>query len=232
MAEELHNELKSEPHGQARFQVERMILFSDAVFAIAITLLIIDIKVPELQNPVTESSLLKALGKLLPKFIGFFLSFLVIGSYWTVHHRMSAFLSNYTRKLVWLNLFFLLSIVLMPFSTAFYSDYLMPESIHLLTPLIFYVGNVWLIGLMNFKLWGYIGNPKNRIAEGIPDVHVIQLARIRSLIVPVVFSMMIPVAIFDPVSARYVPVLIPLIMVLIQRRFKRKFKNLRLKSSL
>ena len=183
MSEQLHNELRKE------FQLERMILFSDAVFAIAITLLIIDIKVPEIQNDLTEFAVLKAVGKLLPKFIGFFLSFLVIGSFWTGHHRMSGFLCNYTRRLLWLNLFFLLAIVLMPFSTAFYSTYLMPESIHLFTPLIFYVGNIWFIGLIDyFRLWGYIGNPKNKVAEGIPNVHFTRLVRIRSLVVPIVFT--------------------------------------------
>lgn len=216
MGEQLHNEIKKE------FQVERMILFSDAVFAIAITLLIIDIKVPEIQNDFSEFAVLKALGKLLPKFIGFFLSFLVIGSFWTGHHRMSGFLCNYTRRLLWLNLFFLLAIVLMPFSTAFYSSYLMPESIHLLTPLIFYVGNIWFIGFMNFRLWSYIGNPNNNVAEGIPNVHFIRLARLRSLVVPIVFTLMIPVATFAPVEARYVPVLIPFIMMLLQRRFTKK----------
>ena len=216
MAEELHNELRKE------FQVERMMFFSDAVFAIAITLLIIDIKVPEIQNDFTEFAVLKAVGKLFPKFIGFFLSFLVIGSFWTGHHRMSGFLCSYSRRLLWLNLFFLLAIVLMPFSTAFYSSFLMPESIHLLTPLIFYVGNIWFIGFMNFRLWGYIGNPENKVAEGIPNVHFIRWVRIRALIVPIVFTMMIPLATFAPVQARYVPVLIPIIMMLLQRRFNKK----------
>lgn len=219
MADRLHDELKNE------FQLERTILFSDAVFAIAITILIIEIKVPDLKDEITELALLKALAKLIPKFIGFFLSFFLIGLYWTVHHRMFGFLIAYTRKLLWLNLIFLLSIVLMPFSTAFYSDYLGPDRIRLLTPLIFYVGNIGFIGFMNFKLWGYIGNPKNKIAVGIPNAHFIRLARLRSLIVPLVFSLMIPIAVFAPVQARYVPVLIPVIMKLIQRRFKKKIEQ-------
>jgi len=218
MHEPLHTESKKE------FQLERLVLFSDAVFAIAITLLIIEIKVPDPKNEVTEIAVVQGVVKLIPKFIGFILSFFLIGLYWTVHHRMFGFLVNYTRKLITLNMIFLLSIVLMPFSTAFYSDYLMPDRIRLITPLVFYVGNILFIGIMNFKLWGYIGNPKNNLAEGIPHGPFIKQAKIRSLAVPLIFCLMIPVAFFAPVQARYIPVLIPIVMKIIQRRFKNKIQ--------
>src|SRR5438477_1525847 len=115
MRTHLHNEHKKE------FQLERLILFSDAVFAIAITLLAIEIKVPELpEGKITEVMLIQELAKEVPKLMGFLVSFFIIGLYWTVHHRMFGFVVNYTPRLLWLNLIFLLSIVLMPFTTAFY----------------------------------------------------------------------------------------------------------------
>jgi uncharacterized membrane protein len=222
MTEKLHSELRKE------FQLERMVLFSDAVFAIAITLLIIEIKVPELTNEISERAVLSALGKLEPKFIGFIFSFFLIGMYWTIHHRLFGYLVNYSRKLLWLNLGFLFFIVLMPFSTAFYSEFSKPGTIQLITPLAFYVGNIWCIGIMNFILWGYIGNPDNGVAEGLPDVHFIQLARTRSLMVPVVFSLTIPVALFSPGLARFVPMLIPVVMKIVQKRFDKKLKKKKL----
>ena len=83
MGQQLHNELKKE------FQLERLILFSDAVFAIAITLMVIEIKIPEIhRNEVTDELLVNKLGELIPKFIGFLVSFLLIGQYWVVHHRL------------------------------------------------------------------------------------------------------------------------------------------------
>ena len=103
----LHNELKKE------FQLERFVLFSDAVFAIAITLLVIEIKVPEIpKEQVTETALINSLGHLIPRFIGFFISFMIIGLYWQVHHRMFGFVVDFTRRTMWLNLFFLLAVVL------------------------------------------------------------------------------------------------------------------------
>jgi uncharacterized membrane protein len=130
MSNHLHNELRKE------FQLERLILFSDAVFAIAITLLVIEIKIPEVpRNELTDNHLLHKLAELIPKFIGFLISFLIIGQYWMVHHRMFGFVINFNPRLLWLNIFFLLTIALMPFSTGFYSEY---AGAPVLTPVIFY----------------------------------------------------------------------------------------------
>ena len=124
MSNHLHNELRKE------FQLERLILFSDAVFAIAITLLVIEIKIPGKEDlekmgfpEITDTGLLHALARLIPKFIGFLISFLLIGQYWIVHHRMFGYVINFTQRLIWLNLLFLLAVALMPFSTGFYSYY-------------------------------------------------------------------------------------------------------------
>ena len=135
MSNILHNELKKDlpclpdrqAAGKAGFQLERMILFSDAVFAIAITLLVIEIKIPDIHDNVSDKILLHSLGHLVPKFIGFFISFMLIGVYWSIHHRMFGFVTSYTRKLLLLNLVFLFFVALMPFSTGFYSEYAGPE---------------------------------------------------------------------------------------------------------
>jgi uncharacterized membrane protein len=116
MNNKLHNELRKE------FQLERMVLFSDAVFAIAITLLVIEIKVPEkaeLEDGISNQSLLLALAHQIPKVIGFIISFMLIGIYWTVHHRMFGYVTSYTPKLLRLNLLFLFFIFfLLLFSTG------------------------------------------------------------------------------------------------------------------
>src|SRR5690242_3238894 len=110
MSNQLHNELRKE------FQLERMILFSDAVFAIAITLLAIDIKIPQVsRDTVTDGQLWQKLREISPKFIGFLISFFLIGQYWRVHHRLFGFVINFNERVIWLNLLFLLAIVLMPF---------------------------------------------------------------------------------------------------------------------
>jgi uncharacterized membrane protein len=221
MSNKLHNELRKE------FQLERMILFSDAVFAIAITLLVIEIKIPELDHEkVTDGQLANALGHLLPKFLGFFISFMLIGVYWSVHHRMFGFVTSYTRKLLMLNLLFLFFIALMPFSTGFYSEYAGKELVkeQLKVPMTFYVLNYSVAGFINYFMWIYIANPANKVAEPPLDPEVAALAKMRSLLVPSMFLLMLVVAYFTNVLfAVYIPMFIPIVIMLAKKRIKKKF---------
>jgi uncharacterized membrane protein len=217
----LQNELKKE------FQLERLILFSDAVFAIAITLLVIELKIPEIPGQlVTETKLLESLANLIPKFVGFLVSFFIIGLFWTVHHRMFAYVVDYNRNLLWLNLMFLLFVVLMPFSTGFYSEYI---SYLLITPIVVYVSNICLIGIMNTFLWHYISNPKNNLVEGLHPL-VTRYFMIRSIVTPLVFLLMGLVYIFiDPRIALWIPPLVPFILRAVTARSRRQLKKLQIR---
>jgi len=207
-----------ETDSRDNFQLERLILFSDAVFAIALTLLVIEIKVPALHGEeATDPGLLSALGHLVPKFLGFFLSFFVIGLYWTRHHGLFRFVARATPRLLWINLLFLLSVVLMPFSTGIFGEYSTPSTLHLKMPLIVYVLNIAFIGAMNFWMWNYIGAPSNGVATDEIDPMMVRQAKTRAILVPCVFLLAIPVAFLNPIAARYVPILIPLVM----RAFRR-----------
>jgi uncharacterized membrane protein len=121
------------------FQLERLAFFSDAVFAIAITLLVIEIHVPEIED-VTDASLGAALMALIPKYIGFLVSFLVIGRFWIGHHNAFSHLKTCDDKLIWRNLIFLMMIAFMPFPTALISEFGGNR-------LAFSVYTLWLIGV-------------------------------------------------------------------------------------
>jgi uncharacterized membrane protein len=210
----LHHPSKKE------FQVERLIFFSDAVFAIAITLLIIEIKVPELeQGDASERGFFHAMVSLIPKFLGFVISFFIIGLYWFIHHRMFGYVTNYNGKLIWLNLVFLFSIVLMPFSTAVYSEYSTPEHIRLISPYLVYVLNICLTGVLNYFMWRYIGNPSNEVTEDFPGGDFLKKAKIRSLLLPAVFILSLLTAIFiNPIIGRYVLLLMPVFMSFVKNK--------------
>ena len=216
MSNKLHNELKKE------FQLERLILFSDAVFAIAITLLVIEIKIPEIhEKPVTENAVLHKLAELIPKFVGFLVSFLLIGQYWIVHHRMFSFVINFTDRLIWLNILFLFAIALMPFSTGFYSEFVLRGVV---TPVIFYTANIALLGFANFLMWRYLSNQKNNLTENLTPA----LARyfsLRALTVPTIFVIFSFVYLYKPMIAFFIPILIPFIMRLIFNPMKKKITN-------
>lgn len=196
-----------------------MILFSDAVFAIAITLLVIEIKVPEIEKEhLTEGGLLSALAKLIPKFFGFIISFMFIGIYWTVHHRLFGYVINYNKRLLVLNLFFLFAIALMPFSTAFYSEYVMK---HVMTPVIFYTGNIILLGVINFIMWRYVSNPTHQLSEGISQADA-RYFSFRAILIPLLFTVFAFIYLFQPAIAVYLPILIPVIMRIIAARHEKK----------
>ena len=227
MSNELHNELKKE------FQLERLILFSDAVFAIAITLLVIEIKIPDKEwmkehGGISDGAILNALKNLVPKFLGFLISFMLIGLYWTIHHRMFGFVTSYDRKLLFLNLLFLFFIALMPFSTGFYGEYAGDELFEkqLKVPMTFYVLNFCCAGFANYFMWRRIGNTKNKLAEPPIDRLVLKFAYIRSLMVPFIFLLMLPIAYFTNVRfAVYVPLLIPLFIRIMKKRITKKQAN-------
>ena len=221
MSNNLHHELRKE------FQLERLILFSDAVFALAITLLVIEIKIPEIHENVSDQILLQSLAHLLPKFLGFMISFMMIGLYWTVHHRLFGFVTSYSRKLLLLNLVFLFFVALMPFSTGFYSEYSGPDMLRhqLMVPMIFYVLNFCGMDFLNYFMWVYITNPKNKVAEPPVDPLVVSQARARSLVVPIVFLTMLPVAYFtNVIIAAYVPMLIPVILRILKKKIEKKHR--------
>lgn len=127
--------------------LERMIFFSDAVFAIAITLLVIEIHVPHLPHGAPPSAFGHELIALFPSFFAFVLSFLVIGRFWIGHHNIFSLLTAYDPRLLWPNLFFLLAIAFMPFATAF-----LGANMGAFVPALLYNGTMVGIGLLNLML--------------------------------------------------------------------------------
>jgi uncharacterized membrane protein len=98
-------------------EVARIAAFSDGVFAIAITLLTLQIAIPE------DGDLSQELIGVLPNLYAFVISFLVIGTYWVAHHRLFAVVERYDYRLLWLNLLTLFFIVLLPFTTMVVAEY-------------------------------------------------------------------------------------------------------------
>ena len=103
--------------------LDRIICFSDAVFAIVMTLLILDISVPDIPQGTATAELPARVLDLWPQFFSYALSFLVIGTNWMAHHGTFQYFKSYDRTLMWLNLLFLLSISFVPFPTALLGEY-------------------------------------------------------------------------------------------------------------
>jgi uncharacterized membrane protein len=147
-----------------RFQVDRIAFFSDAVLAIAMTLMVIEVKPPHIAHLVSDKEALMELGKLIPMFTGVILSFVFIGMFWFRHHKLMKHVENYTPKLMRLNMVFLLSVIFIPFSTAFvFENITTPSKI----PIIVYNINYIVATILIYRLFAYILNPANSIIS--PD---------------------------------------------------------------
>ena len=138
--------------------LERLVFFSDAVFAIAATLLALDIRLPAGQEAMDNIQLLTALLGIWHKYLAYWISFLVIGFFWTSHHRKFRFIKRYDRGLFMLNLLFLMVIAFVPFPTSVISEY------GNRTATVFYALTMVLAGLLLTAIWWHAAR-HNRLLE-------------------------------------------------------------------
>jgi uncharacterized membrane protein len=184
--------------------LERIVFFSDAVMAIAITLLAIDLKVPEVAASAAAAELPRALSELGPRFLSFVISFFVIGIYWMSHHRYFRFIQRYDGGLIVLNLLFLLFIVLMPFVAGLFGQYY-----YLPLGMSVYAAAVAATGLAMGALWWYASH-RHRLVDEHLDEQFIR-ARSIALAVPLLFLVSIPFAFFSRTLAVAIWCTLPLV---------------------
>jgi uncharacterized membrane protein len=176
--------------------LERLIFFSDAVFAIAITLLALDIRLPIGGESPSNAQLLAQLLEIWPKYLAYLVSFLAIGTFWLGHHRRFRFIKRCDRGLLTLNLLFLMVIAFIPFPTSVIS-----ESGNR-TATIFYALTVILGGLMLAALWWY-ASWHNRLTD--PGLGARQARRqfVPMLLTVALFVLSIGLAFLDENLARF-----------------------------
>ncbi|MCF8214244.1 MAG: DUF1211 domain-containing protein [Chitinophagaceae bacterium] len=203
MGEARHD--KSKMH----YQLDRISFFSDGVFAIAITLLVIEFKVPVIQHA-TDGLLWSSLAHMGWKLLGFIISFFIVGYYWSVHHRIFGYVNDYTSRLIWLNLLFLFSVVLLPFSSGLLGEYSSELDLHI--PYGIYVLNIVLTAIMNVVLWLYISNPQKKLLTHEISPERIRLGLYFTFVVPSMFLLSFLMTLKFPIVGRLIPAFIPLIL--------------------
>ena len=162
---------------------ERLQYFSDAVFAIAMTLLVLDIEIPD----VDSSRLGDALRDAQPQMFAFVLSFVVIASTWVAHHRRFEIVRVADTRLVVLNLALLLAVTFLPFPTAVLSEYGSD------TPaVVLYAGTVGAIGVIQLATWSHTVHAGLLSVQIVDDIY--RYGRREHLVGPVVFLASIGVA--------------------------------------
>lgn len=165
--------------------VERIAFFSDAVFAIALTLLVLDIRLPE---GLADADVGAAIVQLWPQFFAYGLTFIVLGLNWVSHHRKYRVIERFDTRFVWLNLAYLAFVALAPFPTSVISEYVTAASVTL------YAVQVAMLGILQAIIWWY--SQKQGLLAASVDEGLYRYQLAGTLVTPVVFLATIPIAVF------------------------------------
>lgn len=189
--------------------LKRIELFSDAVFAIAITLLILEIRVPELSpEALAHGELSHALIELLPKFLSYVISFGIIGIFWMGHHIMFHYIQRAERGFMWLNVLFLMSISFIPFPAGLIGEY----SGERLAVLI-YGGALFVSSMLLLAMWRYAVKDRYLVDPTLSDGFIKKSTRVL-LFGPILYLCAFVAAFFNPVVSIIVYILIPVLYII------------------
>jgi uncharacterized membrane protein len=121
-------DIKEEEEIKKEFQLERVVLFSDAVFAIIITIMVLELKVPEGLRHASHEKVQEAFIELIPKLVAYIFAFFITGMFWAKHLKLFSYLKDYTKQLIVYNLIFLFFITLFPFGVSVMAETLSPKN--------------------------------------------------------------------------------------------------------
>ena len=133
--------------GLAKSRIEAL---CDGVFAIAMTLMVFNIKVPTVAIAMGTTDLADALFVLWPQFVTYAISFVMLGVFWIGHHNQFHYIRRTDRVLLWINITFLMFVTAIPFSTQVLGQYRSQP-----TAVIFYAVNLILVGFLLYMQWWY-----------------------------------------------------------------------------
>ena len=153
--------------------VERLAALSDGIFAVAMTLLVLDLHVPAREAVHSEHDLLGLLLRLAPRLLIFLMSVMTLGIFWVGQQTQLNQFARADRNLAWIHIAFLCAVALTPFTTS-----LLAEFIHYRTALVVYWFNILLLGLTLYWSWSY-ATRASLLSEDVPgEIHPAVVRRI------------------------------------------------------
>src|SRR5215216_61155 len=177
-------------------ELDRVAFFSDGVFAIAITLLVLEIRLPEPapgSHPNRSGALLE---ELWPDFYSFLISFWFVGTLWIAHHRVFHYIRDYDRRLLLINLFFLMWIVLLPFSSTLLSRYEDQQA-----AVIIYAAHVAVAELALAWVWRHASRTPHLMEARLMDARQRKYNELLVVALPLVFALSIVVSFISALAA-------------------------------
>ena len=173
-----------EIHLRTQFQIDRIAFFSDAVIAIAITLLVLEIKIPPIGKNITWERLTAEYGNsIFQHLIALIICFVTVGSLWIRHHELFEHISGYNKRLIKINLYFLFTVILLPLSISFNLEENNPPVLRVFVLIM----NVFLSNLFFYFMLFLICHKKNSFYSISSKTKIIALKRNTLLITIILF---------------------------------------------
>lgn len=202
------------PDDGTRLGFERLVFFSDAVFAIVITLLVLPLTA-EIDLPDGEGVHAAAVLSQWPTALSFAISFLVVGQFWTAHHRTFGLIGRQDHALVWLNLVLLLTVAFLPFPAALLGARTDDDAF----PVVFYAMSMTLTSAALTGLWLYAAQ-RRLVLESVSASEQRMVTR-RAVATTSIFLLSIPVALLGlPVAAALWLVVLPVVRTIMRPRHR------------
>jgi TMEM175 potassium channel family protein len=190
----------SRPPVKETIEFARIVAFTDGVFAIAITILVLGIDVPEeLPGPDIHDFLVDE----WPQLFAYFLSFAVIGRHWVAHHHVFGMLHNFDQRLMALNLVYLSLVVLIPFPTNLLGEYGSEPD-----PIALYAFVIATSALLSWVMLRYALARQHIHPDSVPEAHEASLAALQPALV---FYASIPIAFVSPLAAQLSWLMLPVV---------------------
>ena len=171
--------------------LDRILALSDGEDAIAITLLVLNIEVPEIPEDLVAQELPGELLDLLPKLLSYVFSFLVILVYWMAHHSIFGIIKEHDRGLLWVNSLFLMFVALLPFPAALHGEYGDQQLV-----VVLYAATMAITRLLLGSVWWYVlGKPWLVHIEMDPTTR--RIFSIRGWVIPLISLISIVISFFS-----------------------------------
>jgi uncharacterized membrane protein len=158
----------------------RIEALNDGLFAIAMTILVLEFKVPNLPHNAPNVQVIPALLKLWPEFLAYAVSFISLGVYWIGHHHMYHCIRRVDRVMLWLNIFFFMFVSFLPFATSILNAFKEAQ----IAPVLF-GANISIIGWILYLQWIYAGSRRDMLAPFVTPRYRDVVHR-RMLVVPAI----------------------------------------------
>ena len=195
---------------------ERVVNFSDAVFAFAATLLVLKIDLPQIVKQQIDTQLVAAFATLWPQYLANIISFLIIGYYWLNHHAIFGMVRKVNSTIVWINLIFLVFLSFLPFPVDLYGDFFFSPTV-----VVFYSASLAIVGYALAVIWLY-ASYKHRLINPEMSKKQIKYYTARVLLAPIIFTLAIPLVAIHPILAQLAWVSVLLGILVINKIFKMK----------